>query len=98
MFHGEALKDPIILTLKRFLRLQVGLCRVYCWYMGHRVPRPPTVNMLCAHPLDVRASLKAQASRNLVPMSSVKVSSIRKVMQAEQRDTSRADHPLVGVD
>jgi hypothetical protein len=58
--------------------------------MGHRIPRPPTVNMLCAVPLDVRAWLEAQAFRNLAPMSSVMVASIRKVMEAEREKDAHA--------
>jgi hypothetical protein len=47
--------------------------------------------MLCAVPLDVRAWLEAQANRNLAPMSSVMVASIRKVMDAERQEiTARA--------
>jgi hypothetical protein len=46
--------------------------------------------MLCAVPLDVRAWLEAQATRNLAPMSSVMVASIRKAMEAERQEAARA--------
>ena len=41
--------------------------------------------MLLAVPLDVRSWLEAQATRNLSPMSSVVVTALRKVMEAERR-------------
>jgi DNA-binding GntR family transcriptional regulator len=52
--------------------------------------------MLCAVPLDVRAWLEVQAARNLAPMSSVMVASIRKVMEAEQQEDARSDRETVG--
>jgi hypothetical protein len=54
--------------------------------MAHRIPRPPTVNMLIAVPLDMRKWLEQESARNLTPMSGVVVAGLRKVMDAERQE------------
>jgi hypothetical protein len=60
------------------------LYRGYMEYMGHRIPRPQTVNMLLAVPIDIRSWLEAQATRDLSPMSSVIIAAVRRQMDADQ--------------